>query len=438
MIKRLFIISIFTGLGQLFIVGSLKWLGQHGTHLQLTQLAQIDSLFQLIINLIALGLQPAAMRNIALADDWQKEYKATQTARITMGLILLPVSLLALKNPTYGIFIAAPLLALSGDYALYALNRSITATLFAFIRTIAPYCFIFMHYMGQGHWSIYAFIAGILFIYAVTDIFIARNLGIRLLAAPKWKSILLYVKSLPLGLVSLSLYFIGLGALLVVPYFYPESTTAAAFIGLKFYVIFKGVLRIIHQAFLKDMVNDEVCLRIDELSMIGGLSFLGSVLIFPDSFIGLFFGKSYVQYQGFFLLLGIAAVVYSFALSMATKAMLEKNDTSYTIVTCIAAFLSLIVIIIPSFYTSDVTCIGAGILAGELAFLAGLLLIMHRKGLIKDRMLFLIQSAPLLLIVFVLRYVWGDSIYLFLTSIGGFATLLLFLHRHKFTSLSVR
>src|SRR5690242_5118687 len=119
MLKRIFTIALLTGIGQLFIIFALKYISQNSTSEQVKAIGQIDTLILFTTNLVALGLQPAAMRNLALAKDWEQEYFNTQSARLTLGILIGLLSLLAFVNRYYLTFLIAPLLALSGDYALY-------------------------------------------------------------------------------------------------------------------------------------------------------------------------------------------------------------------------------------------------------------------------------------------------------------------------------
>ncbi|MBC7903972.1 MAG: hypothetical protein H7Y27_11140, partial [Gemmatimonadaceae bacterium] len=331
MLKRLFIISFFTGLGQAFSVWVLKTVARESSLEQTTGLAQADANLQLLLNIIALGLQSAAIRSIAVTENWQPIYRQTQSARLTLGLILLPLVFIDLGNPASLVFLIVPLLSLSGDYALYATGRPIAGSIVAFLRGVIPYSIIILAVYFEPGAVVWAFIAGLFLSYLLTDMYISKLLGVPFFVRPDLRSLYLYLRSLLLGVVGISLYFIGLGLLLIIPYFYKEEVTVA-FVALKFYLIFKGVLRIIHQAFVKEMLNDITCLRVDELSMIGSVAFLGSVVIFPDSFISFFFGSQFLADREFFYLLAISAVVYSFVLSMTTRFLLEKIDKSYTLV----------------------------------------------------------------------------------------------------------
>lgn len=432
MLKRILVVGLFTGAGQLFSILVLKLVSQKANPGLLTSLAEMDSLYQFLLNAIALGLQPAAMRNIASSPEWQNEYHQTQSARLMISLLLLPVCLLGFRNPVYIIFSIAPLLALSGDYALYALGHPVKGAASACLRIALPFgCIIPALYMQPSFIS-YSYFAGLLLAYVFTDLYIARQLKMSFWVMPQWKNIFLYIKSIPLGLITLSLYFIGMGVLLVVPYFYPASIVAVAFVGLKLYLIFKGVLRIVHQSFMKDMLKQETCLQVDQLTMIGGLLFLGSVICFPASFITLFFGKSYIPYQSFFLLLGIGAMVYSFALSITTRALLEKRDKKYTIVVTTAAIVCVLLVIGFSFISTDANYIAISILAGELLFLAGMLIVLKWGKLLPQRISFFVSNAGFLLIPWALRYYRGDTTLLYISSFTVLAFLLVWMHRKKF------
>lgn len=432
MLKRILIVGLFTGAGQLFSILVLKLASQKSTSLQLAQLAEMDSLYQLIFNVIALGLQSVAIRNIALMPGWKEEYARVQSARFMLSLLLLPVCLLSFNNAEYSIFLLAPLMALSGDYALYATGRPVTGSIAACIRVIIPYGCVLATALIRPEWINYSFFAGLLLVLIINDLYIAHRLKVPFFFTPKWKNIFLYVQSLPLGMVTLSLYIIGMGVLLVAPYFYPSAVVAVAFVGLKFYWIYKGVLRIIHQAFVKDMLRDDVCLQVDQLSIIAGLLFLGSVLLFPSSFITFFFGRSYLSYIPFFQLLGIGALTYSFALSVTTRAMLEKKDKHYTIFSSIAAAVCLIAVALFSLLSKNVIYIAISVLAGEVLFLTGMLAIMKKREFLYQRISFLAPNLFFLLVPFVFRYFFGDTLSIYIISFSVLTALLLVIHRKKF------
>src|SRR5690349_15966713 len=131
MIKRVALIAILTGIGQLVSIFSIKFTYQRISTEQSTSFAQIDSLLFLLLNLVGLGLQSAAMRNIAVLKDWKTEYEQTQSARLLFSILLLLAAAAAIFKAEYIMFIVAPLLALSGDYALYAIGKPVMGAVVA-------------------------------------------------------------------------------------------------------------------------------------------------------------------------------------------------------------------------------------------------------------------------------------------------------------------
>jgi hypothetical protein len=436
MLKRILIIAFFTGSGQLLSVFVLKYLAGNSSIAQLKAIAEIDSLVLFIMNLIALGLQSAAMRNLALTPDWKPEYYETQSARITFGLLLMAAAALGLINEYYLLFLVAPVLAWSGDYALYARGYPITGSIIAFVRLAFPFLALLagaLYYPDALGW-IYAI--SLTIVYFVTNAYISYFLGTAYVFRPSLKNLRLYISSLPLGIVALSLYFLGLGLILFAPYLYSTEVVTVAFLGLKFYIIFKGVLRIIHQAFLKEMTSRTVCLKVDQLSTIAGIILCGSVVIFPGSFITLFFGRQYLVEELFFMLLGINALIYSLFLSFATRAVLQRADRKYTTVTVIAAVVTIIAVIVLSGVADDAVSIAAGLGLGELVWAMGLIYISGSGKEIRDRLVFTAGLLPLLLLPLACRYWLGDRLEYYLASFGLLAGVILLLHHHKFKNIS--
>src|ERR1700730_13947151 len=432
MLKRIFVIGIFTGAGQLYSVFVLKFISQHCTSSQLNEIAQLDSLIFFIMNVIAFGLQSAAIRNLALAHDWKQEYYQTQSARIAMGMMLVIGSALAFVNKYYLIFMIAPVLAWSGDYALYARGAAVAGSFISFLRLVIPFSFVliagsfFPTYIGL------AYAVSLCLIYILTNLLISAYLKVPLFFKPELKALKLYISSFQLGVVAISLYFIGLGLVLIAPYFYSSRIVGVAFVGLKFYILYKGILRMIHQAFVQEMADEQMCLKVDQLSIMVGFMFLGSVFIFPESFIKIFFGKKFLAEENFFRLLALASLIYSFFLSMATRSMLQKKDKQYSLITALAAFVTILSCVLLSFSWKTTTSLSLSLCLGELTWTIGLIKISARSWEIKARLFFGIQITLLLLLPFFVRYLLGDDPLFYLTGLGLFSLIFLLLHHKKF------
>lgn len=424
MFKRVLIVGLFTGIAQIVSVFIIRSLPNYLSVLEIASIAQIDSLIFFLINMVALGLQSSAMRNIATMDNWVPEYQKTQSARVGLSFILFAFGLFAIFKWEYSIFFLAPLLAFSGDYALYAIGKSIEGAIFACIRLAIPYLILIISAYFYPKQAVYIFLVAWALVYILTNKFIVQILKVDSSIKWNWKDLKLYMQSLTLGFVSLSFYFLGTGLILIAPFFYPAIVQAAAFAGLKMYVIFKGVLRIIHQAFFKEMRHDEWCFRVDQLSILIALTYAGSYTLFPKSFIILFFGRQYLDQQNFFLLLAIASLVYSFILSSATRSLLDKMDVKYSIVSVVAASCAIFSSIILSFFNQDAISIAVSILIGEIILCCGLLSISKIKNLFRTRINYFITNLFFLLIPLFFRILFQDSLEYFLFDLIIFGVVL--------------
>jgi O-antigen/teichoic acid export membrane protein len=437
MIKRISTIALLTGAGQLLSIFALKYISQHGTAEELKSMGEADSLIQFIISLIGAGLQSVAMRNLALTPDWKQEYLDTQAARLSFGLLLALVSVLAVLKGNYLLFLIAPLLALSGDYALYGLGHPVVGATVALLRVALPYSSIIL---AARYWPgglVIVYVGTVVVVYAATNLFISWYLKTPYIVLPRFRKLLLYLNSLSLGIVNLSIYFLGLGLLLVIPWFYHENhVIAVAFVGLKVYVIYKGVLRIVHQAFLKDMIKDSVRLQVDQLSILLGITFAGSAILFPASFTNLLFGPKYTGDTLFFQLIAIAALIYSLFLSQSTNVMLQKKDKQYAVISAAAVIVTVLAVAVLSRFRPTAESLGISLCAGESVWMLGLLRVSATPAIIRTRIAFLLQNLAILLAPLACRYFFGDSLLYWIGGFGAFAIILLILHLKKFLRLA--
>lgn len=436
MLKRIAIVAFFTGSGQLLSIFVLKWVSQYAGPDQLRGIAEIDSLFFFVMSLIGFGLQSAAMRNLAQSHDWKQEYEQTQSARFTLGMLMVAAALLALVNKYYLLFLLSPIVALSGDYALYARGYPVQGSLVAFARLLVPFLAILAGvflFQANAGW-VYAI--ALLITYLVTNAAIARFLGTKNFYQFSFKNLHLYVTSFPLGVVTVCMYMLGLGLLLVIPYLYVNPVVAVSFLGLKFYVLYKGVLRIINQAFLREMQSEAVCLQVDQLCMIAGILMAGSVLVFPESFISFFFGKQYLHEQIFFQLLGIDALLYSIFISHNTRALYLNADKRLATICLVAALATIISLLVLSSISGAVAGIAISLGIGEVIYAAGLVMIAGNRKQIANRFIFLAGIAVLLLIPLAGRYWFNDTLPTYAASFALLCVVILALHYRKFKLLS--
>ena len=418
MIKRLFIISVFTGVAYLLNILVLKHLIGTVPVASIKAIGELDAFFNLIINVLASGLLMTAVRDIAIATDWRPPFLQAQKARITFAIVLSAAAFLGFVNPNYFFLVTAPVFALNGDYALYGRGQPVAASFLAFCRVLVPTVLIFLCslYWQQGIVIVYS--VSTVLIYLVTGFIISMMLKTPYWVSPAVKSTRLYINSISLGIVSLGYYFLGLGLIVLVTFFYSGPVVALAYVVLKFYVIFKGVLRIINQAFISEMTDDEVCNKVDYLATMAGLTFLVTTTVFTSTFITLFFGKNLAGYQAWPILLGICGFLISPLISFTTKALLEKKDISYAKLSLFAMGVAALLSIILSFEFNNINSILISLIAGELVSIAGLLIMLKKMTVFKERIIFTLKNLSFAIIPVAIRWGYGDNYYTFWTGIG--------------------
>jgi hypothetical protein len=408
MIKRLIKIALLTGAAHVFTIITLKLLSQRISTTEISLVGELDSLFQLIINIIGFGLQLSAVRNIISSDNWKETYNQTQSARFTLSLLLMPLAILYLIHSPYTYLLFAPIFALSGDYALYGIGKPVSASVIAFCRVFIPSLVLVIFSLWLPSFIVIAYIISTLLVYWLTSLMISKWLNVSYLYKPVFKNLLLYINSINLGIVTLSTYFIGLGLLVIASNFYDNTTIAVAYLGLKLYMVFKGVLRIINQAFVKEMIDDEVCIRVDQLATFIGVVFAASFIIFPNSCIFIFYKKDFNQYVYFFQLIGVTGLISAMFTSLTTRSLLKFKDKWYGKVSAIAAIISAFLVVLLSYFFNNPLSIAASLLSGELIVVIGLLWCNNDLA-IKNRFVFVIKSMSLLLFPVMIRIFIGDS-----------------------------
>ncbi|HRO44689.1 hypothetical protein [Agriterribacter sp.] len=421
MFKRLSQIAFLTGAAHVFTLVALKFLSKNTSAATLSSIGEIDSIFQLLISILGFGLQLSVVRHIAMEKNWKPFYYQAQSARITLGLLMMAIVLFAPLYPACWLFIFAPVFALSGDYALYGRGQPVKAAIWAFCRTFIPALLLIIFVFINKTYLSAAYVSSTVVIFGITGFAISRQLQCKYLLSPVFPALKLYLQNISLGIATVVMYILGLGLLFVASFFYNEQVLAVSYLGLKLYVIFKGIMRIINQSFIKEMIHDEMTLRADELSILVGSSFLGASLIFPKSMITIFFGIQYIAFTGFIILIGLSALVMCIFISFHTRSLFKKKDKIYAKYAAAAAITSIVAVIILSFFRQSPLNIGLALFTGELIFAAGLVYI-NKDAAILLRIKFLLTSLLCLLLPLIIRYFMDDTfagLYTGMAMLGG-------------------
>jgi hypothetical protein len=441
MIKRLFYITLLTGFAQLFVLGVLQYSSYKLDITAIAAIGRIDSYVQLMFAIIGFGLSSMAIRRIAVSNNWKKEYYQVQSARVVVGLILCMAGFWMFRDKAFAIFFIAPLIALSGEYALYAVGKPITASFVASLRSVLPYAFLLAALFLNKKSSPDFFMTATLMAFILTDIYIARALKVNLFVVPVLNNLSYYVQSLHLGVQSFSFYFIGLGMLAVFSLLYEDLdlNIAVAFIVLKFYAIYKSIVRLIHQSFIKEMFQLPACLVIDKLSLLLSMIMASSFIIFPQTTITFIFGAQYVAHSPVFMLIALTAVIFSFAQSLGSHLVLTHNDKRIFVISVSAMTISVLTAIVLRLYSTDTWPVSISILAGETVMAVGLVSAISKPGsFFYQRLLFLLRNLSFLIIPVLLRlYIAEDTVTGMIVCISLFVLPLVLFNLKEFRSLTL-
>ncbi len=430
MIKRIATLFIITGAGYGFSVLAFKYLAQHGEVLQLATIAEVESLIQLMIGLIGFGMQTEAIRNISFQGNWKEKLAEAQGARITFSMFFVVAALLFFSKGNYIYLAMAPFLAFSADYALYARGYPVVGSIVALARVALPLVASVIASIFRPDFLLGTYVVTTLLVYALTNAFISRFLKIKYFYRPALSSLRLYLKTVPLGIINLCFYFFGLGIILFAQFFFDAEELVLTFLALKFYLIFKGAIRVIQQAFVNRMKEEEVCLSVDKISIMMSLLFFGSTIIFSGTFISLFFGKQFADQPLLFISLGISAIVFSLFCSGNTRALLEHKDIPFMKIALTSVSISLITLFVTIQFSKKVELIGFSLLIGECVFAVMLGISFFSKEQVLNRLLFLMACATGLVVPYLSKSIWSENIFSYVISFSVMGVLLLlFSHR---------
>lgn len=418
MIRRLLIIAVITGLGHLTTLLSLKFITNYATDKTIAYVGEIDSLTLLIVSIVAFGLQLSATREIALLHNWKKEFYKTQSARVTLALILMILGTTGYFFSKNYLFFMAPLIALNGDYALYGRGKPIAGSFISLLRVTIPSLTLVFASIFFQHYIIQLFVASLIMTYLLTGVLVSKALKTTYFVKPNLKSLNKYISNFNIGIASFSLFFIGIGLINILSYFNDDKTIAVAYIALKFYMIYKGVRRIIVQAFFKDLIEKTVALKVDVFAMIAGIIFLDTLVFYPKVIIALLFDEKYVAYTMTFVILGLAGFVSSFTTSSGTKLLLKKKDKAYSINLIVAAAITIIGGIILSFLEQPKPFyISVAVLLGEITLSLSNIRSLSESHFLLKRIKYIIPLGLMTLLFFIMEYFFGQSLYSFITSL---------------------
>ncbi|MGB1323691.1 MAG: hypothetical protein ACPG58_03775 [Flavobacteriaceae bacterium] len=422
MMKRLFLVAALTGTGHLVNLISLKVMTNYANLETIAFIGELDSLALLIVSITAFGLQLSSTREIAVREhDWQRVYYSTQSARLTMALLLMFLGLSGFLYTKNYLFFIAPMIALNADYALYGIGKPVLGAMVSFIRVIIPSLTIILGSVYFLNSLPFFFCLSILVAYFAAGLTVSKILHVNYLVKPKIKSLLEYVKNIKIGLANLAYFFVGIGIITILSHINSEVTISVAYMALKLYVIFIGVRRIIVQSFFKEIKELQQALKVDFLSMVSGIIFLSAFLFYPEVAISLIFDDSYIEFSTTFVILGVAAFVSAATSSSGARLLLHNKDKQFSANFIVGAIVTICSGICFSYFIADrPSLVVLSCLLGELTISILNIFSLKEKNFLMDRFKIIYPVVLMALVFYAIKLGFNENIWSFLGSLFVF------------------
>lgn len=422
MIKRLLIIAFITGFGHLITILSLKFITTYVSSKTISSIAQIDTFILFLVSIISFGLQLSSMRKLVLLTDWKEEFYSTQSARFTLSLIFMLIGLSGIFITHFFLFLLSPIIALNADYALYGLGKPLVGALVAFTRILIPSIGLILGLLLSPDNLVLIFSISIVIAYLCTGVIVSKVLNVSYFVTPKLSNLIKYYHNLNIGFGGLFLFFVGIGIINVMSYFYSNKTIEVAYIGLKLYMIFKGIGRIIVQAFIKELIHKKIALEVDYFSIITGVVFLFVILFYNEILIHIIFADKFIVYKFTFIILGVAGFLSSFSRSSGSRLLLKKEDKYYSINLIISGIFTIgLGLLFRAFIGDYPILIVLCVLFGELSISALNIHCLNEKRYLLDRFLISYPIILFAILFFGISFFLGQSILSLLISLTLFS-----------------
>lgn len=432
MIYRIGLLFLLTGAAHLFAIFGLKFIAGHDDLAGVAGIGKVEVLLQFLISIIGFGMQTEGLRTLAFTPDWKAKLDELQTARVTLSWLLAFGAIGALYDPSFYCFLAAPVLGSSCDYALYARGKSVFAGTIALIRVVLPLGAAMIVAGRVPTLAPQIFLVAFVAVYLISNLIISRRLETSMWWPARRSSLRLYINTIPVGVINLGYYFFGLGLLFFAEFLFAETELAVVYMALKFYVVYRGALRVIQQAYVNQLNNRMVGLRTDQISMVIGLVLLSSACLFPQSFITLFFGQQFAEHRMLFVGLGAAALVAGVFNSVPVSAILKKQDIPL-MRWIIRSVLTSVLVLGMGYWmypVPEVVMVALGV--GELVLAVGLTRLMEDSSGIRERLVYLAGISTSVLVLALARSLFSDSLITYLSSVALMGGLILAFNYSKF------
>ena len=432
MIKRVFWIALYTGLAQVLSLFTISYVVRNLGEETAGYIGLIDSTILIVATIISFGIQLSVNRNVATQLSWRSTYTLAQSARLSLGILIVVIGSLSFFfswDVTKWIYLVAPLIALNGDYSLYGHGKPIAAARLSLIRVALPNLAVLTgsYFIGPQAIYLYVLFAGIGILNS--GLWASKINQVPYIFPPSRKFYKIYFKYARVGLFQLSYAILVTGILLVTKGFYSLAVIGLVFGILKYFEVFKGVLRIIVQAFFRELKKPGTNLRIDKAGILIGGGMLIPAIMFPHVTLDFLYDDVYKDIELILPLFGIAMFLASFKSSADMRVLMQKKD-NVNLYTYLIALVTTIGISVGISYSDyPVYGIPSGLIAGEFILLTGLGYHINKWTFFKERLWFLVKLMPIILVALIIRWWFGEQSIGLVVSLGLYSVTTFFFYR---------
>ncbi len=432
MIRRIFVVGLYTGTAHLVSIITISYLLRNLGERTLGFIGLVDSTVLIVAGIVSFGIQLSVNRNVALQKNWRSNYHLGQSARFTASLLVVLFGIFSYLfnwDPTKMVYFIAPLIAFNGDYALYGNGKPIHAARLSFFRVLIPYSglIIVTRYFETDYLPIYVTLIGLGILNS--GFFAARINHVSYLFPVDKEFYKFYLKYYKVGLFQISSVLLITGILAVSKGFYTIEVIGLVYGLLKIFEVFKGGLRIIVQAFFKELQHEIVGLKIDKLGILIGVFMIIPTVLYTETTLNLLFADTYENKSGMLVLFGIAMLIASFKTSADIRILLQKRDNVNLWSYLFALFCTIIIVIALSRTSYSLYGIPSGLIVGELILLLTLGWNLGRIGFFTQRVIFLLKVAPMLIVSYAIKVLFEPSIFTLVVSSALYAIFVIYVFR---------
>lgn len=399
-------IVLYTGLSNILSFLVITYLVKNNASDSFIQdLAYFDSALSFILACLSFGYLQVVSRDIVLKKDWQNILYKSQSARISLAILIIVLGVLfsIIKNEFYFVLLISPFIALNPLFALYSRGKPLVAARLSFFKVLIPVFFLFLISFFEWYYiEIYLIAQVVAFTFA--GYFSSKALDIEYFIRPIAEDLKEYIKNIEMGFVDISISILQMGILVIAGFIYNASIIGNTFLVLKLYILFKGVLRIVFQTFYHRLSDTDIIILSEKISAYLGICFFCTLFFYSNELILFLFTQDFLEHSILLKIIGLSGLVVSCGITSTTSLLLFNRDKSL-IKSYLFSMIFLILSLFGFHYFDKEYGVVMSLLVGEI------ILIITTFYYLKDKISFMerIQNiVPLIVLIIVVFFIQSN------------------------------